>query len=126
MYTHSCLTQLLNRQTSHKKNPEPREPREPRSQGQVLVIFAVALLALLLFIGLAVDAGSLYLTYGQLKRAVDAAAVSAANDFKRGVSVQKITDGAEEVLNLHNVDMSKTTLQVYTCDSDATLQKDVP
>ncbi len=55
-----------------------------RQHGQVLVIFAVALVALLLFVGLAVDSGVLYVTYGQLKRASDAAAVAAANNFKRG------------------------------------------
>ncbi|MDR3575355.1 MAG: VWA domain-containing protein [Anaerolineaceae bacterium] len=127
MYTHLCLTQLLNQQTRrfHNRNSRPSE-RSEHSQGQVLVIFAVSLVALLLFVGLAVDAGSLYLTYDQLKRAVDASAVSAANDFKRGVSVTEMTTGAEEVLKLHNVDIDQTTLQVYTCESDANLSTDVP
>ena len=128
MNTHLCLTQLLNRPTRRplKMNTDPRQPHTPRTQGQVLVIFAVSLVALLLFIGLAVDAGSLYLTYDQLKRAVDASAVSAANDFKRGVDINQMTTGAEEVLKLHNVDLDQTTLQVYTCESDPNLSTDVP
>jgi len=52
-------------------------------RGQILVVFAVTLLALVFFVGLAIDAGSLYVTYGHLKRAVDAASVAAANSFKR-------------------------------------------
>jgi hypothetical protein len=90
----------------------------PNGQGQVLVIFAVALLALLLFIGLAVDAGAVYVTYGQLKRAVDAAAVAAANDFKRGTTVAGMAESAREVLRLHNVDLSITDVVLHICDED--------
>jgi hypothetical protein len=88
----------------------------------VLVIFGVSLLALLFFIGLAVDAGSLYVTYGQLKRAVDAAAVAAANDFKlhsdsesMAQRVTSMTAAASEVLKLQNVDLSVVNLTVLTC-----------
>ena len=41
---------------------------------------AAALVALLLFVGLAVDAGMTYVAYGQLKRAVDSAAVAESID----------------------------------------------
>jgi pyrimidine operon attenuation protein/uracil phosphoribosyltransferase len=85
----------------------------------VLILFGVALLALLLFVGLAIDTGSLYITYGQLKRAVDASAVSAANDFKRGASIERMTQDAIETLNLHNVPTDEITLNLYVCDSDA-------
>ncbi len=59
---------------------------QKKSQGQILVIFAISLLTLLFFVGLALDAGSLYITYGHLKRAVDSAAIGAANEFKRGAN----------------------------------------
>jgi uncharacterized membrane protein len=52
------------------------------SKGQALVILAVSFLAILAFVGMATDAGSLYITYTQLKRAVDASAVAAANNIK--------------------------------------------
>ena len=91
-----------------------------------MVVFAVALLALLFFIGLAVDAGAMYITYGQLKRAVDAAAVAAANDFKsfegnvntadRVISMEQT---ATEVLRMHNVDTGVTTLNLKVCDEDS-------
>ncbi len=50
--------------------------------GQALVLLAVAFFALLAFIGLVTDVGSIYVSYTQLQRAVDAAAVAAANNIK--------------------------------------------
>ncbi len=90
-------------------------PRPDRKRGQVIVIFAFALLTLLAFVGLVVDAGSLYITYGQLKRAVDAASVAAANDYKRNVNVTQMQNNALELLKLHNVDITTVNLQVFTC-----------
>lgn len=82
------------------------------------------MLALLLFIGLAIDAGSLYSTYGQLKRAIDAAAVASANEFKKGASVEQMQAAAAEVLALHNVDMAQVDMHVYICDNDSTPGRD--
>ncbi len=87
-----------------------------KSQGQILVIFGISLLALLFFVGLALDAGSLYITYGHLKRAVDSAAIAAANEFKRGANSTAMAYTAEEVMNLMNTDMSTLNLQLYVCD----------
>lgn len=89
-----------------------------RQRGQVLVIFAVSLVALLLFVGLAVDAGVLYVTYGQLKRASDAAAVASANNFKRGQTELEMKAAAMEIYRLHNVDISTLDLNVQICDDD--------
>jgi hypothetical protein len=90
-----------------------------------LVIFAVALVAMLLFIGLAVDAGSLYVTYGQLKRAVDAAAVASANEFKRSASLAQMRGAATEVLNLHNIDIEAVNMKLYICDNDGDGVRDI-
>jgi hypothetical protein len=81
-------------------------------------LFSPSVLVLIFFIGLAVDAGSLYITYGQLKRGIDAAAVSAANTFKRGEDLTSMTAAAQEVLRLQNMDMSQLNLQVSICDND--------
>lgn len=90
--------------------------------GQALMILAISFVALLAFIGLVTDAGSLYITHTQLKRAVDAAAVAAANNVKitspgepYSVRKQKVTEAAREMLALHNItDIS--LLEVYLCD----------
>ncbi len=86
------------------------------SKGQVLVIFVVTLIVLLLFVGLALDAGSVYVTYGSLKRAVDSAALAAINEFKRDPNLTSMTAAAEEVFNLMNVEYS--TVEVLLCDAD--------
>ena len=88
------------------------------------VIFAVALVAMLLFVGLAIDAGVLYITYGQLKRAVDAAAVAAANEFKRGSTLASMNEAANEELRFHNI-ASGTNLDLYICDSDGDGIRDI-
>ena len=108
-----------------RRRPQGLKERHRAAQGQVLVIFGVSLLALIFFVGLAVDAGSLYVTYGQLKRAVDAAAVASANDFKLHAETESVsqrltsmTAAASEVLKLHNVDLSQVDLTVLICDEN--------
>ena len=91
-----------------------------KSQGQILVIFGVSLIVLLFFVGLALDAGSVYITYGQLKRAVDSAAIAAANEFKRGANSVAMTNTAEEVISAMNIDVSNASLDLnlYVCDEN--------
>lgn len=93
-----------------------------KGKGQALVILAVSFLAILAFVGFATDAGSLYISYTQLKRAVDAAAVAAANNIKVHVSGEtdaqrktKIMEAAREMLSLNHV-ADVSTLKVYQCD----------
>ncbi|MEA4909522.1 MAG: pilus assembly protein TadG-related protein [Anaerolineaceae bacterium] len=126
MYTRLCLFLQPNRRPPQTA-PQRRKPGERRpdaSRGQVLVIFAVALVALILFIGLAVDAGTLYLTYGQLKRAVDAGAVAAANEFKRTEDISLadklnlMEHAVEEQMRLHDIDPAHADVHVYICDAD--------
>ena len=88
--------------------------------GQALVLLAVAFFALLAFIGLVTDVGSIYVSYTQLQRAVDAAAVSAANNIKNPASASfrtKITEAAREMLAMHRV-TGVSDLEVYLCTDD--------
>ncbi len=90
--------------------------------GQALMLLAISFVTLLAFIGLVTDVGSLYITHTQLKRAVDAAAVAAANNVKitspgepYSVRKQKVTEAAREMLALHHIsDIS--LLEVFLCD----------
>lgn len=94
------------------------KPQTKKSAGQVLVIFGISLVVLLLFVGLALDAGSVYVTYGQLKRAVDSAAIAAANEFKRGANSTAMTTTAEEVMSAMNISSSSLNLNLYVCDEN--------
>jgi len=75
------------------------------------------MIALIAFLGLAIDAASLYLTHARLKRAVDSAAVSAANDIKKDHDLAALNDAAREILMLHNIDANNVDLRVYNCDT---------
>ncbi|HWQ46277.1 MAG TPA: VWA domain-containing protein [Longilinea sp.] len=88
------------------------------------MIFALSLLVLLFFVGIAIDAGSLYVTYGQLKRAVDAASVSAANEFKRTETLDSMEAAALEVLQLDGVDLTSVNLILHICDEDGDGNRD--
>jgi len=94
--------------------------RDTSEQGQSAAILAIAFVALAAFVGLVTDAGSLYVTYTKLKRAVDASAVSAANAIKSpGLSYSQrkalSTQAAKEMLDFNNVkDIS--SIEVYTCE----------
>ncbi len=96
------------------------KPSPQKNNGQVLVIFAVSLLVLLIFIGLAVDGSQLFLNYTRLKRAVDAAAVAAANDFRRASTLDEMDKAALEILAMHQVDTGPSgavNIKVYMCDA---------
>ena len=109
---------------------QARKPAQRRSRGQVVVIFGLVLTVLMAFVGLALDAGSLYISYAHLKRAVDAAAVAAANQFKRNDSTETYSDrvkhiksAAIETIALQGIDVKTTAanpinIKVYICDED--------
>ncbi len=91
-----------------------------RERGQAIVITAVAFLAILAFIGLVTDVGTLYLNFTRLKRALDSAAVAAANNIKDSSlpTAQRkanIQEAAREMLAFNEID-DITSMEVYVCD----------
>jgi len=106
-------------------------------KGQTWVIMAVAITVLIIVLGFAVDSAVLFSNYTKLKRAVDAAAVSAANEYKvknskvfiddpvnLGMLTGYLTAAAKEMLTMHDLDVSKINLKVYICDEDGDGQRD--
>jgi Flp pilus assembly protein TadG len=98
--------------------------------GQALVLLAVAFFALLAFIGLVTDVGSIYVSYDSLQRAVDAAAVSAANNVKNPASPQfreKIKEAAREMLQMHKITgIADDQFKLYLCDDISNADYDGP
>ncbi len=102
-------------------SPAPREfpagphrrPASRAERGQALVIIAMAMVGLLAFIGLTVDAGILYIGVGHLRRAVDAAALAASAQFREGRTVEQQAAAAREVVHLNGVD--PTSLELWLC-----------
>lgn len=84
-------------------------------RGQAIVVIAMAIFGLLVFIGLTVDAGILFIGIGHLRRAVDAAALAAAAQFREGRTYDEMESIAEQTVALNGVDDS--TVLVITCDT---------
>lgn len=94
--------------------------RSLQERGQAIVITAVAFLAILAFVGLVTDVGTLYLNFTRLKRALDSAAVAAANNIKDSSlpAAQRkanIQEAAREMLAFNEID-DITSMEVYVCD----------
>ena len=72
-----------------------RESRAERERGQSIVILAFAMVGLLAFAGLAVDAGVIYATKVRLSRAVDAAALAGVVElpFESSLVSTTLADG---------------------------------
>ena len=87
-------------------------------RGQALILIAVAFVGLAAFIGLAVDAGILFADVGHLRRAVDAASLSAANQFREGRTAAELTASARQVLALNNMNVASTGVAVETCTTN--------
>lgn len=84
-------------------------------KGQALVLIAVTFVVLLGFVGLTTDVGQLFILHGNLKKAVDAASLAAAGQYREGQRMPEITLAAKQVMHLNGV--SPTTVIVETCET---------
>jgi hypothetical protein len=92
--------------------PQTRPPTRAE-RGQALVVIAMAMIGLLAFVGLTVDSGILFIGEGHLRRAVDAAALAAATQFRVGRNSDRLQLTAMEVVHMNGVD--PTTLVLTIC-----------
>lgn len=87
----------------------------PGSQtGQALVLLAAAFIGLAAFTGLAIDAGILFAQIGHLRRAVDAASLAAAGQFREGRDAAELSAMALQVIELNGLSPSSAIAKV--CD----------
>lgn len=84
--------------------------------GQAIVLIALAMVGLIAMVGLMTDGGMMLIEYGKLKRAVDAASISASQQFRRGFSGADLADAAATFLNLNQSNASN--IIVYRCKRD--------
>lgn len=95
-----------------------RFSRSGSSRGQALLLAAVTFVILLAFVGLTTDVGLLFIYYGHLRRAVDAASLAAAAQFREARSIAELTASASQVMNLNGVDPTQYTITVQTCETN--------
>lgn len=97
------------------RTPKYTSVRAARAErGQAMFIIALGIIGLIAFIGLMVDSGILFISNGHLRRAVDAAALSAATQLREGANPADLAKAAKEFMVLNGVDPD--TVVVETCD----------
>ncbi|MBI4730732.1 MAG: Tad domain-containing protein [Chloroflexi bacterium] len=86
-----------------------------KERGQILVIVALAIVAIVAIVGLALDVGLMFIDNARLRRAVDAAALAAALQFRENYQRADLARSAIEILALNSVDDPLVVLEI--CDS---------
>jgi Flp pilus assembly protein TadG len=87
--------------------------RRIKSTGQALILIVLTFMGLLLFLGLMVDLGQIFLAKGYLRRAADAGALAAAAQFRENRGINEMQAAAEEVAHMNGID--PTSITVQTC-----------
>ncbi len=85
-----------------------------RRHGQIVVLFALAVVGVLAITGLALDGAQLYMARHRLQHALDGASLAAANQFRVGRTLADIQQAARDFLVAQGFDVG--TIRVYTCD----------
>jgi len=83
-------------------------------RGQALVILAFAIMGVVAVVGIVTDGALVNVNRGHLQRAVDAAAVSAVNQYREGREVDHLYEAVRETLQLQLPDMRNT--RFYWCN----------
>jgi len=103
-----------------------RKKTKNGERGQAMLLIMLAFIGLIAFVGLAIDAGILFAHIGHLRRGVDAAALSAANQIRQGFTETEletiVRTSAEELilLNLPAGSPGELAVVVETCETVGT------
>jgi hypothetical protein len=88
----------------NKKTKRQSSKRSHKMQrGQILVIVVFAIVGLVSFVGLVVDTGLVFISYGRLRRAVDSAALAAAAQYRADPNPAHLALGAINFLQLNDI-----------------------
>ena len=91
-----------------------------KSQGQAIILIALAFTGLVCMVGLVSDGGILLINYAALKRSVDASTVAGAQQFRKGYTVTDMDNAVQEFLNLNQTQLNQAPISnivTETCDT---------
>ena len=91
-----------------------------KSKGQAIVLVALVFIGLIAFTGLVVDVASLLTRYSQLRRALDAAGVQAANQFRESRDLYNTTGGdlfsaVKQIMAVQGFSEPATKIRIFAC-----------
>jgi hypothetical protein len=81
-------------------------------RGQVLVVVALSIVAMIAIMGLSLDVGMMFIANARLRRAVDSAALAAALQFREGYQLDDLDESAIEFLRLNGIIDPNALVQV--------------
>lgn len=84
-------------------------------RGQAIILIAMTLVGLIGMIGMMTDAGLVFIQYARMKRAIDAAAIAAAQSFRENVTEDELRDAAREFLRLNQSDIIPESIAIEIC-----------
>lgn len=90
-----------------------RHIRRRGESGQSVILLAIGFIALLGFVGITTDVSLMFVRYAQLSRAVDSAAIAAANQMRQDRSLATVGLAARQFIEFHGLDPE--TVWVDTC-----------
>lgn len=96
--------------------------KKKSERGQAIIIIVFAFIGLVAMVGLVTDTGLVLIEYGKLKKAVDAAAVAAAQEYRPDpdtgdLNITAIQNAALSFLQLNQADtVNLDNLIVHTCE----------
>jgi len=89
-----------------------------RERGQVLIVVAFAIVGIVAVVGLSLDVGVLFIENARLRRAVDAAALASALQYREGYQMSYLDKSAREFLRLNGINDPLALVQVCQDPSD--------
>lgn len=89
------------------------------NRGQAILLIALAMVGLVAFVGLLIDVGIVFVEQGKLRRGIDAGAIAAAQQFRKGFQVADLAAAANNFLLLN--DSAAANINIYRCGPDPTV-----
>jgi len=83
--------------------------------GQSIIVLAIGFIALAAFVGITTDISLMFVRYSQLARAVDSAAIAAANQMRSDRSIASVSLAARQMVEFHG--LNPLNVLVDTCQS---------
>jgi len=86
-----------------------------KERGQSIILIALGFIFLMLFVGLTTDIAVMFVRYSTLRRAVDSAAIAAANQMREDRSIATVSLAARQFVEFHGLDGARVS--VDTCQT---------
>jgi Flp pilus assembly protein TadG len=89
-----------------------------RSKGQAIILITLTFVTLMLFLGIVVDLGQVFIAKAYLRKATDSASLAAAAQFREGRTIPEMEATARQLIKMNG--LTADTVVVETCSTTPT------